>query len=322
MRKGALYSLRFEAKGAREIILNEGAEGGELLRFRVESPLSGAEMYTAAQLFRAVSGMEGEVPEILVEHASVGPDFLPVLIARPRLPENRTLPFMLMQHGFGTNKEKAFRHGIRFAAAGFLTVLPDAPLHGERYDSRAFAERFGDGAETRASLVYRLELLRSTLRENLALLEYFSADPRVDPERISTCGISMGGTVALLAAASDRRVKACAAFLPVTDFENLPESPGLGAFSPGELAAIRSADPLYVFQKAPSAAVFVLSGREDAVTGIEGVRRLDRLFASAYRDRPDDYRYREFEGVGHDVTSAMAAEAAEWLAGKVFGSIY
>ncbi|PDO10754.1 MAG: alpha/beta hydrolase [Candidatus Reconcilbacillus cellulovorans] len=110
-------------------------------------------------------------------------------------------PFVLICHGFVGNKIGANRLFVKAARA--LCAAGHSVL---RFDFGGCGESTGEYGSTG---------LGSMIEQTRHVLDYaFSAD-WVDPERVAVLGHSLGGAVALLAAARDRRIRALILWSPV-----------------------------------------------------------------------------------------------------------
>jgi dienelactone hydrolase len=242
---------------------------------------------------------------------------IPVLCLYPQVEEGGRLPLILFAHGFEQSKEKIIRHGLRLASAGFFTLMPDAPLHGERYIPSEFRERFTADPHSPRTWMNRLYLVRAYLGECRFLLDLYRRDARINPARTGMAGMSMGGAVTLLACAADPALSAGVAFVPALDYENL-EDPGLVKGVSGDVRArFREFDPLYAITEAPRASLFIQVGAKDTVTGTAGARKLDARLSRFYGPDPSRYRFKEYSDMGHAVSPAMMRDAAAWFAGHL-----
>jgi dienelactone hydrolase len=174
----------------------------------------------------------------------------------------------------GTLGSAYFRQcGNELAGHGFLCISIDLPAHGRRVETdeasglggwRQLAER---GTDFVAANNARLG----------AVLDHLVQAGRIDPERIAICGTSRGGYLALQFAAYDTRIKAAAAFAPVTELGALREFEGAEDLPlVKELALARQAERL------AGRPVWIVIGDRDERVGTENAVELgDRLKASA-----------------------------------------
>jgi dienelactone hydrolase len=123
----------------------------------------------------------------------------------------------------GTLDNPYFRQcGDALAEQGYLCVSLDLPGHGA--DQRAgepgalgtWRTRSDEGEDFVKPLTDRVR----------AVVDHLIATGASDPARIAACGTSRGGFMALHAAAADPRIKAVAAFAPVTNLMALREFSG------------------------------------------------------------------------------------------------
>lgn len=109
-----------------------------------------------------------------------------VLHACPQDALDKPLPCIVFYHGFTSSKRVYSYFAVALAEAGFRAIMPDALLHGSRYD----------GNEQR-----RMQNFWPVLRQNFvefpALREAIIAQGWVDGDRLAVAGASMGGMTAL-----------------------------------------------------------------------------------------------------------------------------
>ena len=126
--------------------------------------------------------------------------------------------------------------GRLLAAEGVLSVVLDAPAHGEDAapgeppELSAWAHRVGEGKP----------FLEPFLQRATKALDHFVALGWADPSRVAACGTSRGGFLAFHFAAHDSRIRCVAGIAPVTDLAALrefsslsppPDTSGLGLAS-------------------------------------------------------------------------------------------
>jgi pimeloyl-ACP methyl ester carboxylesterase len=96
---------------------------------------------------------------------------------------------VLLSHGSGGSRERVAAHIRMLARHGYGVLALDNPGNGE---SEGHSNGLGDNAQPGID----------------AALDWLSRRPDVDPHRIAAFGTSLGGEVALEAAARDRRIRA------------------------------------------------------------------------------------------------------------------
>lgn len=135
-------------------------------------------------------------------------------------------------------------------AAGYAVLCLEMPCFGDRSDLE-------ENATAKARLWHGRTLFGQMLGEQRAGLDWLARQPGVDPARIGTLGISMGGTLAWWLAALDQRVAACVSMACFADMAALIETgahdvhgnymtvPGLLAVcSTGRLSGLTAPRPL------------------------------------------------------------------------------
>jgi dienelactone hydrolase len=135
-------------------------------------------------------------------------------------------PALVCQHGHGNGKddvvgmahathaqwlsvqETRYDYAAALARQGYVAIAMDARGFGER----ALGYMFGGGengcnmVQLKAQLL-GLNLLTLNVFDLLRCIDYLTARPEVDPQRIGCVGLSYGGTLTLFSAALDERIK-------------------------------------------------------------------------------------------------------------------
>lgn len=163
----------------------------------------------------------------------------------------------------------------------FVDFLPEAGVHVLIFDYRGYG-RSDRGELRRDGLV----------SDALAALDYMRSRPDVDPDRVGLYGLSLGGTVALAAAAEDERVAAVCSVATFSTWRDVAGdfAPGVG---PSLITDGRDAvDSVKFLGDRP---LLLLHGEDDSIVGH---RHVELIEASA-ADAGVDVRRRSFPGIGH-----------------------
>jgi dienelactone hydrolase len=97
--------------------------------------------------------------------------------------------------------------GADLARAGFVVLAPDLRGFGERWDRWPEGHRMCDHELAQQLALGRLPVT-GNLRDLVTAIDVLAEHDLVDAERIGVAGFSLGGTLALLLAALDERVRA------------------------------------------------------------------------------------------------------------------
>jgi len=255
-----------------------------------ERPFIDNDAYAAYRLTYA-SPMGGSVPAFLLVPRTDGPH-----------------PALLMMHGLGDSKSAELPFAQRFAAAGAVVLVVDAPFAREgRRDEPpiSFTER--DREE-------HIELIVD-LRRAVDLL---SAREDVDPQRIAYHGISYGGMVGGLLAGVEDRLLAYVLIVAdgglVEHYTGPDDADGpLRELAPADreqwLALMEALESLYFVGHAAPAALLMQSGREDELVPAPDAERLHAA-ASA----PKTVMWYDS---GHALPAEAECDAVAWLAGHL-----
>lgn len=108
------------------------------------------------------------------------------LHAAPAGQRQQRLPTVVFYHGFTSSKEVYAYFAVALAQAGFRALMPDADMHGARYN--------GD-ADTRFTHFW--DILKQNIDEFPLIETALRADDLIAGERLAVAGASMGGMTAL-----------------------------------------------------------------------------------------------------------------------------
>ena len=140
-------------------------------------------------------------------------DGLPVLHAAPAGKQGKPLPTLFFYHGFTSSKEVYSYFGYAFAKAGFRVILPEANLHGSRFN--------GDEAYRMAHF---WNILRSNIDELPAIYQHYQRQGLILDDRVGVCGASLGGMTTLGAKVRYPWIQAAASFMGSGYFESLSQT--------------------------------------------------------------------------------------------------
>lgn len=127
---------------------------------------------------------------------------IPVLHAAPAGKQGQPLPTLFFYHGFTSSKEVYSYFGYAFAKAGFRTILPEANLHGARFN--------GDSA---FRLAHFWDILKSNIDELPAIYQHYQREGLILDNRVGVCGASLGGMTTLGAKVRYPWIQAAASFM-------------------------------------------------------------------------------------------------------------
>lgn len=229
------------------------------------------------------------------------------LHATPAGQQHKPLPTVLVWHGFTTSKEVYANFAVVLAQAGMRVVMPDAQMHGTRYD--------GD-AEHRLRSFW--SILHSNIEEVPPLLAALQARGLIDGERIAVAGASQGGMTALGAMVSNPQLKCVACLMGSGYFMSLSRTlfPPLTLDSPqaqqrftGLLAPLARYDVSQQLEKLAARPLLLWHGDADELVPHAESARLVAALRSAGLDQ--QLTWVSEPGTSHRITpEALAATAA------------
>lgn len=123
------------------------------------------------------------------------------------------LPTIFFYHGYTSSKELYSYFGYALGKAGFRVILPDADMHGARFNGNE-QQRLG----------HFWEILRANIDELPALKDNIEQRGLIKEGRIGICGASMGGMTALGAMARYPWLRVVAEFMGSGDYMRLSKT--------------------------------------------------------------------------------------------------
>jgi len=201
--------------------------------------------------------------------------------------------------------------GNALAEQGYLLVSLDLPGHG--IDQRK-GEPGGLGA-WRVRSDQDEDFVAPFTANVTKVLDYLIESGYTDPDRIAACGTSRGGFIALQCAAADPRIKATAAFAPVTDLMALREFSGASNIDHvANLSLLSRAESL-----AGRSLWIAIGDRDDRVSTdatVAFARQVTNV--SLAREKPADVTLIvQPEPKGHTTPKGAPEEAAKWIAERL-----
>lgn len=235
-----------------------------------------------------------------------------VIHAAPAGKRQQPLPTIFFYHGYTSSKEVYSYFAYAFAQAGFRTIVPDADMHGARFE----------GNETRR-LSHFWEILKSNIDELPAIKQHYQQAGLIEGERIGVAGASMGGMTTLGAFARYPWVSVAADFMGSGYFTSLahtlfPPLEGGREVSAAEferrLAPLTDYDLTHQLEKIADRPLLVWHGEADEVVPAAESARLVQALQISGRDK--HLTYLTEAGIGHKITPTALA------AGTLFFSKY
>lgn len=207
--------------------------------------------------------------------------------------------------------------GIALVKQGYVVLAIDAYLFGER---QQFGNEVGKDAELSLFKKFLWEgrtLWGMMVRDDLLALNYFVTRPEVDPARIGTTGMSLGGSRATWLAALDDRIKVLVPVAQMTRYHHFAESNhwaghGIYYYVPGMLKSEMEMEWL-VALAAPHPQL-ILIGDSDPLSPIAGVREVEKVASQIYGLYGAPFQTTIEAGVGHVYTSSMYRAMLDWFA--------
>jgi dienelactone hydrolase len=249
--------------------------------------------------------------KVILEKHIIEPGGIPALALYKD--DGKKKPLIITVHGYTGNKNGEIGHCLILAEQGFLTVSIDARLHGERAVPD-FEERMAANFPKEM-----LGVMIGTAGDVSLVIDYFVQRADVLPDKIGVMGVSMGASIAYLAATLDDRIKASVPIIgtPGWDLSLMPEDRDqFGAWPEPDdelIALITNYDPRHRAERFFPKALLMLNGVQDETVLIDGPRQLYERLQPLYQGQPERLSFIAYEEVGHEFTEEMRHEAVRWF---------
>ncbi len=229
---------------------------------------------------------------------------LPLLHAAPEALRHLPLPTVFLYHGFTSSKELYSYLAFMLAQAGFRVIVPEALLHGSRFDGdeNGRTRRFWD-------------ILKSSIDELPQLHTHYVQGGLVDAGRVGVMGASMGGYTALACLVRYPWLRLACSFMGSAYFRDSSRHlyPPLGEVNAGNAAeherrmhSLAAYEPSAQLDKLGNRPLMLWhGGQDDRVPFSESERLMADLTA---RDLAQQVQFIPEAPAGHKI-SVAAAEA-------------
>jgi pimeloyl-ACP methyl ester carboxylesterase len=258
--------------------------------------------------------------EVLLVSGS-GDEQIPAYFARPKETDGK-LPVVLFNHSHGGNyhigKTELIQSSDYLQKPSYAEQLTAMGYGVFCMDMLGFGERRGRAeSEIFKELLWKGQVMWGRmLFDSITALDYVMSREEVDPSRVATLGMSMGGLMAWWLSALDDRIKVCIDIAAQVEAESLIQKGGLDhhgfySYVPGLLKYFSTAD----IQKliAPRSHLSLV-GNHDKLTPYAGLGIIDEELTKEYTEAglPENWKMVRYH-CGHIETAGMRAEACSFL---------
>jgi len=248
----------------------------------------------------------------------------------------KNAPSVLYQHYHGgeyahgkdelfASKLIAFSPGLELVKAGYVVMAIDAYAFGERSGKGPDGPKEKGGAEELTWAKINMWKGRNhwgmMVRDDQMALDYLVTRPEIDPGRIATIGLSMGCFRAFYLAALDQRIKVTVPVSCITRNADLIKNQSLSRHGIYYYVdgLIKYFDTESIMACIAPRALLNLSGADDLLEPLEGQKYINEALTKVYAvmGTAGQFKYRIYEGVGHEYTTGMWEETLAWLKEKL-----
>ncbi|GGG03052.1 putative hydrolase YtaP [Paenibacillus albidus] len=250
-----------------------------------------------------------------------GIEKVPAYVATP-LTGTGPFPLVIFNHSHGGNYANGRNELIRSSAylqpVSFAKALTDLGYAVCCIDMWCFNERGGQTeSECVKGMLWQGQVMWGMmLYDNKRLVDYMCSRPDIDPSRIGTIGMSMGGLMAWWLAALDERIQVTVDICGQVDAQTLIAKRGLDhhgfySYVPGLLKYFTT---LEIQKRIVPRPRMSLVGRNDRMCPLDGVGLLAAGLAEAYREagQPGNWQPITASG-GHMETLEMRTAWEQFL---------
>ncbi|MCC5895965.1 MAG: acetylxylan esterase [Alkalibacterium sp.] len=245
-----------------------------------------------------------------------GIEQVPAYFIKPIGAEGR-LPAVLYNHSHGGNYEKGRNEVLQgntyLQPVSFAKELTDLGYAVLAIDAWGFNERSGkkESELFKEMLITGKVMWGMMLYDSIHALDYLVTREDVDPERISTIGMSMGGFMSWWLGALDERVKVVIDISAQVDLETMIEKRlldkhGFYSYVPNLLSSFTTSSIQSLI--APRHRLSLV-GKDDSLCPISGVKKVSAHLEKTYRkmNKADHFKQVITSG-GHQETAQMRLE--------------
>jgi pimeloyl-ACP methyl ester carboxylesterase len=250
-----------------------------------------------------------------------GIELVPAYFARPKN-TNEKMPVVLFNHSHGGNyhvgKTELMQSNDYLQKPSFAEELTSRGYGVLCIDMWGFGERRGKAeSEIFKEMLWKGQVMWGMMvYDQIRAVDYLLTREDIDPSRIATLGMSMGGLMAWWLAALDERVKVCIDICGQVEAQTLINNRGLdlhGLYSyvPALLKYFSTSEIQELI--APRAHLSTV-GIEDSLTPYAGLNIIDEALTEVYNraGTPENWKMVRYN-CGHIETAAMRAEVLSFL---------
>ncbi|PSA99185.1 dienelactone hydrolase family protein [Bacillus halotolerans] len=275
--------------------------------------------HTGAETLR-IEEKEGYIIETLLLDIN-GLEKVPAYFVKPKAAKGRC-PVILFQHSHGGQYERGKSELLEGAdylkAPSFVRELTSLGYGVLAIDHWGFGDRRGKSE----SEIFKEMLLTGRVMwgmmmyDSIRAIDYVQSRPDIQPDRIGTIGMSMGGLMAWWTAALDERIKACVDLCSQVDHHVLIETQNLDRhgfyyYVPSLAKHFSASDIQSLIAPRPHLS---LAGIHDRLTPAEGVNKIEKELTALYAEKGASDCYRMVRSAsGHFETAMMRHEALRFL---------
>ena len=242
---------------------------------------------------------------------------IPILWSLPK--HNAETPHLVIWlPGFTETKECTREYLSQLAANGFVALSFDPVDHGERSyeaDDEELTPESGRFRNPETGHIYRhfWSIEAETAEEVLMVIDW-AVDNLGVSEAVGVGGKSMGGDIAIVAAALDKRIKAVAACISTPEWLKPGSIYELNAPNAAIQAQYDRLNPMTNLNKyAHCPAISFQCGQVDEIVPPNCAQTFVDALSKTYHDKPDRIAYTVHDGIGHELIDAMWQNAVDWL---------
>ncbi|MFJ3045314.1 alpha/beta hydrolase family protein [Herbaspirillum chlorophenolicum] len=204
----------------------------------------------------------------------------------------------------------AYAEGVDAICKVAFCITLDGPSEGSDRKN----QRISSLEEWAVRAVEREDFVSKFVTRSKTMLDYLIGQGKVDPQRIGIFGTSRGAYIGFHLAASDPRIKAIAAFSPLTNLTALSEFQAdfNTKTAASKLTMISNAE---LRKKLPGIPIWITIGSSDTRVGTDEAIRFSRSITEAAiaKKAPPVIELRVLPADGHNSPAGSYADGAAWM---------
>ncbi|MGL4337699.1 MAG: alpha/beta hydrolase family protein [Turicibacter sp.] len=236
-----------------------------------------------------------------------------VPISHYRIDDDQPRKLIIGCHGFMSHRYSTISDvSLQLARRGYHVVTLDAFMHGERGDSSFLEASNEEQGEKLFDIIFQ------TVKDIKMLIEHLKEIEIIDSTKIGITGISMGGMMSYLAAATIPKISVVAEMIGTPDYitfvNDILAEPEQIEMYQSKLEQIAPFNPIDRLVQQKPIPILMCHGRQDEVVPINSVNQSYKVLRRYYKEQDcqNHVKYLKYF-CKHEVPSEMKRAVYDWF---------